>query len=206
MIGTEKLFCVILITLFMDENIVKTLVNKLMKSAQLILTFAYLLAIGIGMLFNNQKYNAFGINIFDYSSIFDFLIAPFADFRIVAFAIVTMVITYLLFKGDAYWKEKFPANYSKSIFNLEQYSWYRKIKGGVFIFIFIWYLILMAQYYGKRTYVETLQQETTKIEYIGGDVIEGILIGKTSDMLFLYVNQEVKAIPISANLKTIQIK
>lgn len=77
----------------MDENIVKTLVNKLMKSAQLILTFAYLLAIGIGMLFNNQKYDAFGINIFDYSSIFDFLIAPFADFRIVAFAIVTMVIT-----------------------------------------------------------------------------------------------------------------
>lgn len=164
----------------MDENIVKTLVNKLMKSAQLILTFAYLLAIGIGMLFNNQKYNAF--------------------------AIVTMVITYLLFKGDAYWKEKFPANYSKSTFNLEQYSWYRKIKGGVFILIFIWYLILMAQYYGKRTYVETLQQELTKIEYIGGEIIEGILIGKTSDMLFLYVNQEVKAIPISANLKTIQIK
>ena len=184
----------------------KTLVNKLMKSAQLIMTFAYLLAIGIGMLFNDQKYGAFGINIFDYSSIFDFLIAPFADFRIIVFAIVTMVFTYVLFKGDAYWKEKFPSSYSKSIFNLEQYSWYRKIKGGIFLVIFVWYLILIAQYYGKQTYAEILQQEFTKIEYIGGDVIEGVLIGKTSDMLFLYVNKEVKAIPISANLKTIQIK
>ncbi|MGL4584975.1 MAG: hypothetical protein ACRCVU_18580 [Flavobacterium sp.] len=190
----------------MDENIVKKLVNKLVKSAQLVLTLAYLMAIGIGMLFNSQKYSAFGINIFDYASIFDFLIAPFADFRIIVFAIITMVLTYLLFKGDTYWKEKFPANYSKSTFNLEQYSWYRKIKGGIFILIFIWYLMMMAQYYGKRTYGETLDQEVTKIEYIGGEIIEGLLIGKTSDMLFLLVDKKVKAIPISANLKTIQIK
>jgi len=190
----------------MNENLIKEIINKVLKSAQLVLTLAYLMAIGVGMLFNYHKYEAFGINIFDYSSIFDFLIAPFADFKIVVFTVVTLCLTYLLFKGDAYWKKKFPNSYSKSIFNLEQYSWYRNLRHIMYFVIFIWYLVMAAQYYGRSSYKNTLIQEPVKIEYAGGEVLEGIMIGKTSDMLFMYSDKEVKAIPISANLKTIQIK
>ncbi|MEA4809748.1 MAG: hypothetical protein VB136_10935, partial [Macellibacteroides fermentans] len=38
----------------------------------------YILAIGIGMLFNYTKYNNFDINIFQYSDVLDFLIIPFS--------------------------------------------------------------------------------------------------------------------------------
>ncbi|MCC9043396.1 hypothetical protein LNQ81_12020 [Myroides sp. M-43] len=191
----------------MDENIVKKLVNKLMKSAQLVLTLAYLMAIAIGMLFNYQKYDAFEINIFDYASIFDFLIAPFADFKIVAFTVLTLLLTYLLFKGDVYWKENFPSSYSKSSFNLERYSWYRKIKGALFFVIFIWYLTMVSQYYGKISYQNTLTQDNVKVYYINGDKVEGILIGKTSDTLFLFIGEKgVFVVPIAANLQGILIK
>ncbi|WP_121965035.1 hypothetical protein [Myroides sp. N17-2] len=190
----------------MNENIIKEIINKVLKSMQLVLTLAYLMAIGIGMLFNNQKYDAFGINIFDYASIFDFLIAPFADFKIIAFTFLTILITYSLFKVDLYWQEKFPLSYSKSTFNLERYSWYKKVKGIMYFVVFVWYLIMASYYYGKVSYKHTLMQQSIKIEYIGGEILEGILIGKTSDMLFLYVDNDVKAVPISANLKTIQVK
>ena len=35
--------------------------------------------IAIGMLFTFQRYDEFGINIFEYTDVLDFLIAPFGD-------------------------------------------------------------------------------------------------------------------------------
>lgn len=60
----------------MKETKTSQLIDKVLGSFQVFLTLSYLFAIGIGMLFNYYKYNYFGINIFDYASVFDFLIAP----------------------------------------------------------------------------------------------------------------------------------
>ena len=101
------------------------------------LTLTYLFAIGIGMLFNHYKYSAFNINIFDYATVFDFLIAPFADFRILLITLVTINITYLLYLGDKYWQEHYPQNYTRFTFNIERFTWYRKIKRSFSLFLFL---------------------------------------------------------------------
>lgn len=82
--------------------------NRLLKDFQAILSIAYLFAVGIGMIFNYRKYSHFNINIFDYADITDFLIAPFADYRIFLFTFISVLILGAIYKLDSYIKEKHP--------------------------------------------------------------------------------------------------
>ncbi|TDS52098.1 hypothetical protein [Myroides indicus] len=66
----------------MNQTLIKNIFEKIIKEIQSVITLLYLFTVGIGMLFNYYKYTEFGINIFDYAGIFDFLIAPFADIKI----------------------------------------------------------------------------------------------------------------------------
>lgn len=61
----------------MKEGLIKDTYKTVITEIQTILTISYIFAVGIGMLFTFQKYSEFGINIFDYADVFDFLIAPF---------------------------------------------------------------------------------------------------------------------------------
>lgn len=190
----------------MKETNTISIIEKIKENTQLLLTLTYLFAIGIGMLFNHYKYSAFNINIFDYATVFDFLIAPFADFRILLFTLITITITYLLYLADKYWQEHYPQNYTRFTFNIERFTWYRKIKRSFSLFLFLYYLFLVAQGYGKFVKKEVLSQDTISIYYTNYQIEKGQLIGKTSDMLFLYQEESVKAIPISSTIKSIEIK
>lgn len=190
----------------MKETNTISIIEKIKENTQLFLTLTYLFAIGIGMLFNHYKYSAFNINIFDYATVFDFLIAPFADFRILLFTLITLITTYLLYLGDNYWQGHYPENYARFTFNIERFAWYTKIKRSFSLMVFVCYLFLVAQGYGKLVKDEVLSQEVTSINYTNYQIEKGQLIGKTSDMLFLYQHQEVKAIPISSTIKSIEIK
>ncbi|HXJ97455.1 MAG TPA: hypothetical protein VNJ50_01285 [Gelidibacter sp.] len=190
----------------MKETKTSQLIDKVLGSFQVFLTLSYLFAIGIGMLFNYYKYNYFGINIFDYASVFDFLIAPFADFRILSFTLLTLIVTYLLFAFDNFWQKRGPASYARFSFNLVRFKWYQNVKWSFFLIIFISYLILVAQGYGKLTHNEVSNQKHIAVHYIEGQSELGQLIGKTSDMLFLNQKTGVIAIPISSMVKSIQIK
>lgn len=48
------------------------------------------------MLFSYQEYKHISINIFDYADMFDFLIAPFADSKIILFSSFTFALCYLV--------------------------------------------------------------------------------------------------------------
>jgi hypothetical protein len=88
---------------------------SIVRESQPILSIGYLLAVGIGMLFNFQKYARFNINIFEYADIFDFLIAPFADSMIILFTIASIGLAYLAFRADLYWERKYPKSYGRYI-------------------------------------------------------------------------------------------
>ncbi len=72
----------------MKEGIIKDKYEIVIKELQTIISILYIFAVGIGMLFNFQKFSEFGINIFEFADIFDFLIAPFSDFKILLFNVV----------------------------------------------------------------------------------------------------------------------
>lgn len=62
----------------------KTKKNLTLNKIQGIAPLAYAAMVAIGMLFEYHRYKIFGINIFQYADIFDFLIAPFKDFNIIS--------------------------------------------------------------------------------------------------------------------------
>jgi len=104
----------------MKEGLIKDTTEVVIKEIQTVITISYILAVGIGMLFNFQKFSEFGINIFDYADVFDFLIAPFSDFKILLFTIISLTLTYFIFRGDLLWKRKFPKSYSKHSFGWDK--------------------------------------------------------------------------------------
>ena len=82
----------------MKEGLVKDTYDLIIKEIQTVITASYIIAVGIGMLFNYQKYSEFEINIFNYSDVFDFLIAPFSDFYILLFASASILFVSILFR------------------------------------------------------------------------------------------------------------
>ncbi len=65
-----------------NEGLIKNSYELIIGELQTIISISYIVAIAIGMVFLFEKYSQFGINIFDYADVFDFIIAPFADLKV----------------------------------------------------------------------------------------------------------------------------
>lgn len=189
----------------MTENFIENLSKKVFAQMQTYLTILYLLAIGTGMLFNYYKYKLFNINIFDYASIFDFLITPFADVNVLIFTICTLILTFVIYKIDAVLRNKYPIWYSKFIFGVDRFAWYRELRAGFNLIILIIYLVLAANLYGKLNYKQTFGNEKVAIQFSDQSSMHGVLIGKTSEFFFLLEENSVKAIPVSSIVRSINI-
>ena len=190
----------------MNEGIIKDAYEAIIKEIQTLFTISYVIAVGIGMLFNYQKYSEFGINIFDYSDVFDFLIAPFSDFKILLFSVLSSALIFLLIRLDMYWKKRHPESYSKANMGLDKKSWFDALRYIIFVLSFVLYLYSAADFYGKVVKVEVENQEPISVRFIDNEVKKGKLIGKTNNIIFLLKNEKVEAIPISALVKEIEIK
>lgn len=190
----------------MKEGLIKDTYELIIKEIQTVITASYIIAVGIGMLFNYQKYSEFEINIFNYSDVFDFLIAPFSDFYILFFATASMSFIFILFKLDTIWKDKWPKSYSKANFGLDKKPWFKTYRIGIFIISFFLYLYLSADYYGKYSKDKIIKQNDISIKLADNEIREGKLIGKTKDVIFLLNGDKVYAIPISSLVKEIRIK
>lgn len=156
----------------------KNITSKITANFQIWITLIYLFAIGLGMLFNYYKYYYFKINIFDYASVFDFLIAPFADFRILAFTILTISATYLIYLVDNRWKNKYPKSYSYFTFDLDRYFWYKKIRIGLISILFLMYILNAASLYGKMVKKEIINQQPITISYVDNQTEKGFFYRK----------------------------
>ena len=190
----------------MKEGLIKDTYELIIKEIQIVLTTCYILVVGIGMLFNYQKYSEFEINIFDYSDVFDFLIAPFSDFYILLFATASILFVTLIIKLDNLWKNKWPKSYSKANFGRDKKPWFKTYRIVMFIITFIIYFHLSADYYGIYTKNRIINQNDISIRLADNEIKSGKLIGKTKDVIFLLNDKNVYAIPISSLVKEIKIK
>lgn len=190
----------------MKEGLIKDTYELIFKEIQTIITVFYILIVGIGMLFTYQKYSEFGINIFDYADVFDFLVAPFSDFKILLFSTITIILVFLFFKLDSLYEKKFPKNYSRMNFGWNKKSWFNSYRYSLFFILFIFYLYLSADFYGKFTNQQTKKSSPINLKYSDNENISGIVIGKTKDVIFLLQDEKVKAIPINSIVKEFEIK
>ena len=190
----------------MKEGLIKDAYELIIKEIQTAITAVYIFAIGIGMLFNYQKYSEFDINIFAYSDVFDFLIAPFADFYLLFFATASIAFVSLLIKLDDLWKRKRPVSYAKWNFGDDSKSWFKTYRIVAIAITFVLYIYISADYYGKNAKTRVLEQDDISIRMEDNEIRSGKLIGKTKDVIFLLRDENVYAIPINASVKEIRIK
>ena len=190
----------------MKEGLVKDAYELIIKELQTVITASYIVAVGIGMLFNYQKYSEFDINIFDYADVFDFLIAPFSDFYILLFATTSILIVFTIMKLDTLWKNKLPKSYSKLNFGVDKKSWFKTYRIILFTISFILYLYISADYYGRYTKSKVINKNDISIKLADNEIKSGKLIGKTKDVIFLLDEGSVTALPISSFIKEINIK
>ena len=188
------------------EGLIKDRYEFVIKEIQTIITISYILAVGIGMLFNFHKFSVFGINIFDYADVFDFLIAPFSDFRILLFTLFSLTLSYIVFRLDLLWKRKFPKSYSKQSFGWDKKKWYNSFRYFSFAILFILYLNIAANKYGTITKEQILKQSSITIRFSDNEIKKGKMIGKTKDVIFLLTGKKVEAILITSLVKEFEIK
>ncbi len=190
----------------MKEGIIKDAYELIIKEVQTIISISYIAAVGIGMLFNYQKFIQFGINIFDYADVFDFLISPFSDVKILSFTILSILMALLIAYLDVSWKRKFPEAYSRFNLGWDEKSWFtglRIISTGILIIL---YLVIASGIYGKISRKEILNQTLTRIRFSDDEIKSGKMIGKTNDVIFLLSDEKVEAIPITSLVKEIEIR
>ncbi len=133
----------------MKEGIIKDAYELVIKEVQTIISISYIAAVGIGMLFNYQKYILFGINIFDYADVFDFLISPFSDVKILSFTVISILLALLIAYLDILWKKKFPEAYSRFNLGWDEKSWFTTMRVISTAILIVLYLIIASGIYGK---------------------------------------------------------
>jgi len=68
----------------------------------------------IGMMFDFNYYDRFGINIFEYADVLDFLLAPVKNVQLMFFAFATFVVVYSFFLLDTLWQKNGPMHTNAS--------------------------------------------------------------------------------------------
>ena len=190
----------------MEEGLIKDTYELVIKEIQTLVTIFYLITVGIGMLFNYQKYAEFDINIFYYADVFDFLIAPFSDGYILLFASASIIIVYILIKSDILMKNRWPKIYSVMSLGQAKKSWFKNVIIITYVISAILYLYLSADIYGSYSKGKILDRSDISIRLEDNEVRSGKLIGKTKEVVFLLNDENVYAIPITSLVKEIKIR
>ena len=162
-----------------NEGLIKDSYELIIKEFQTLISVFYLLLVGIGMVFNFHKYSEFGINIFQYADVFDFLIAPFQDIFIILFSLLSTIIPYAAFRFDSYLMKNKPETYSKLNFGFEKKSWFNAYRIIIYSSLFIFYLSEAGSGYGKYFKNRIQDQSTLSIVMLDSKIEQGKLIGKT---------------------------
>jgi len=130
----------------------------------LLLTFGYIFLLFIGMIFNSIYFSMHQINIFRYSDITDFLLAPFRDIFILIFTICSILVILIVVRIDDYLMQNYPKTYLKiKLFkkNREKHESWFEVK-GVSILIIIYIVVAAFQYAVYRS--ERIDEQRLKIQ------------------------------------------
>lgn len=184
----------------MEETEDKHILERL-SDPQTLITILYLVAVAIGMIFNYAKYIIFGINIFDYCDLTDFILFPFSDINVLLLTLFVACICSIMFYVDLKLRDLFPKLFSS---NRISKSRYKIISLFLSCFLFICFIFVVSEKYSANFYKKIATAENVTI-YTRDGVFNGKYVGKTSDVLFLYDANELKIFPITSNINYYQI-
>lgn len=179
----------------------ESIINQIQGAVPLL----YGVMVAIGMLFEYFRYKVFEINIFQYADIFDFLIAPFKDFTIFVYLIATIFIVYIGYLFDKL-LQKWPKIYAFLNFGLTKKSWFKTYTRISFATVFGFYLFISSTVLAKINHQNVINQKNKiSILFADSENVEGNLIGKTKEVVFLYKDEKVIIIPSVSLIKKIAI-
>ena len=181
--------------------------KKPILDSQAYITLGYLTIVIIGMMFDYNYYSHFGINIFEYADVLDFLLAPVKNVQLMLFAFGTVVFVWIFYKFDEIWQRKFPVSHKRFNFGMTV-DFSNKYRPYMLFATLILYFFVSAKIYGQRMF-KNFNKEGESMEVIFESdqrVIEGKLIGKNTDYIFLEAKDKaIKAIPVSSDVQEIII-
>lgn len=189
-----------------DEGLIKNRFELLLGELQTIIYVFYGLLVGLGMLYNYFRYREFGINIFEYAGVLDFLIAPFSDLRILLLAAGVSLFCYLIYRFDVWLARKFPRFYNVMAFGQANRKGYKNFRSIALFFTILWCIGAYAFAYGKMAKSEIIKSEPITLIYNDGSQDSGRIIGKTSEVYFLLKGDDsVEIIPLSGDLRKVKL-
>lgn len=178
--------------------------ENILSQIQGIVPLAYATMVAIGMLFEYHRYKIFGINIFQYADIFDFLIAPFKDFSIIG---ALVLISFSLYLGHSLDKlmKKWPKLYHIANFGMSKKSWFNSYVRITFMLLLISLLFYASSNLAEKNY-NKVKSNNNKILLLYADnkKIKGDLIGKTKEVIFLFCEGKITIIPSTSFIKKIE--
>lgn len=180
--------------------------SRILNQIQGIVPLAYAFMVAIGMLFEYHRYKAFGINIFQYADIFDFLIAPFKDFNIIG-ALFLITLSMCLGHSLDKFMRKWPKLYHVANFGMSKKSWFDNYVRATFILLIFSLLFYASSSLALRN-SNRVKSNNNKVKLLFADneKMEANLIGKTKEVVFLFSNNQVTIIPSTAFIKKIEFK
>lgn len=183
--------------------------EAVIREFQGVISFGYLILILLGMIFESIYYGQFGINIFRYSGIFDFLLVPFRRPVVLVILVGLSIFTYLYFIAlYNYLREKNPKLH-KSIYR-DRPGGSGSLKGRIKWLIIFFIITTSAWAYvtSKKEKEHLLRRNPDiSIEYdaAGNNSIRGKLIGKNDMNIFLLdESNKVRILPASSGIMSIR--
>ena len=188
------------------EGIIKDRFELLLGEVQTIIYLFYGFLVGLGMLYNYFRYREFGINIFEYAGVLDFLIAPFSDLRILLMAASISLFCYIFYRFDLWVAARFPRLYNIMAFGQAGRKGYHKFRNLSVSLLLLWGIAVYAIAYGSISEREVRDSAPITLIYNDGSEDSGRMIGKTSEVyLLLKGDDSVEVIPLSGDLRKVKL-
>lgn len=185
------------------DNIFRRAIKKLYEQPLDIspALLGYLTLIFVGMTYSFFYFMVFKINIFRFSDINDFLMAPFQELFVIPFCIFGVLIVVLLANLDDWLRKNHTELYKKLSFKKDIHSQKSERKrDSAFIFCFVLYIFVGAEVYGVYAGKKTIDnlnflKYNVDVELkIPTDSL--IFVGDNSGYYFFYLKTKKQAIVI----------
>ncbi len=187
------------------KGIIDDKYEAVIKEFQGVISFGYVILIILGMIFESIYYSQFGINIFKYSGILDFLLVPFRRPVVLIILLGIFLFSYLYFIAlYDFLKKKYPGIH-KSVF--------RGVNAGAgnFKLRIKWLIIFFIVTTTEWAYVTSKKEKEVlfkkdvdiSIEYdiSGQNSVKGKLIDKNDLNIFILDKDNlVQIIPANSNI------
>ncbi len=172
------------------------------KEPQRFLGIAYLLLILLGMLQEGVYYSTFKINIFEYSEVFDFLMAPFRHSISIVILCFLFFVSYALYLFDLFLQKNHPRIHDILNWRVNKKEWFQAYRIAAFSFFFLSFLFYYFMYNSNKQKNNLLAKETTNVKIVFDSQQNNYLvankIGATTNYIFILDKEkQVQVVPFA---------